>query len=187
MSCSHRHWPGHIPCLWHPSFLYGMTYQSHCRCHVAGGRLHIVYCSYFLRFCDYYFCVMVRKIPSMCYRQTCVLGGYPSAYGLFDCHSESESGENALISYGILQPLFTQTASCLILPSLYSCPASTSSKSNVSIKVCNAGLRSTILARTICGVSSIRRKSAISNPASRCLSVAIFSNRSEQVTRLQME
>lgn len=27
--------------------------------------------------------------------------------GLFDCHSESESGENALISYGILQPTFT--------------------------------------------------------------------------------
>lgn len=31
--------------------------------------------------------------------------GYPSAYGLFDCRSESDGRENALISYGILQTL----------------------------------------------------------------------------------
>ena len=31
--------------------------------------------------------------------------GSPSAYGLFDCRTRSGGGENALISYGILQPL----------------------------------------------------------------------------------
>ena len=41
-----RHCPGHISSPWHPFFLYGMTYQSHYRCHAAGGRPRIVYYSY---------------------------------------------------------------------------------------------------------------------------------------------
>ena len=54
------------------------------------------------------------------------------------------------------------------------------------MKLCNIGLRCIILARIICGVSSISRKSAMSSPRLRCSSVAIFSSRSEQVTRLQI-
>lgn len=48
---------------------------------------------------------MVCKIPSYVPQATRMSRGYPSAYGLFDCHSESDGRENALISYGILQPL----------------------------------------------------------------------------------
>ena len=44
--------------------------------------------------------------PIHCATGNRVSRGCPSAYGLFCCHSESESGENALISYGILQTLF---------------------------------------------------------------------------------
>ena len=101
-----------------------------------------------------------------------------SAYGLFDCRTRSRGGENALIGYGILQPLFHRTASCPLLSRHSALPASTSSSPKVSMKVCNTGLRSIILARIICGVSSISRKSAMSSPRLRCSSVAIFSSRS---------
>lgn len=89
---------------------------------------------------------------------------HPSAYGLFDCRTQNGGGENALIGYGILQPFFHGTASCPI-PFRHSVlPASTSSSPKVSMKVCNMGLRSIILTRIICGVSSISRKSAMSSP-----------------------
>lgn len=90
--------------------------------------------------------------------------GHPSAYGLFDCRKRSGGGENALICYGILQPLFHGTASCPIPFRHSTLPASTSSRPKVSMKVCSTGLRSIILARIICGVSSISRKSAMSSP-----------------------
>lgn len=90
--------------------------------------------------------------------------GHPSAYGLFDCRKRSGGGENALICYGILQPLFHGTASCPIPFRHSTLPASTSSSPKVSMKVCNMGLRSIIFARIICGVSSISRKSAMSSP-----------------------
>ena len=60
-----------------------------------------------------------------------------------------------------------------------SCPhygASTSSNFSSSISICKAGLRSIIFWSIICGVSSIRRKSAMSRPWLRCSSVAIVSN-----------
>ena len=90
--------------------------------------------------------------------------GHPSAYGLFDCRKRSGGGENALIGYGILQPLFHGTASCPLLLHHSALPTSTSSSPKVSMNVCNTGLRSIILARIICGVSSISRKSAMSSP-----------------------
>ena len=62
------------------------------------------------------------------------------------------------------QPFFHGTASCPIPFRHSTLPASTSSSPKVSMKVCNMGLRSIILARIICGVSSISRKSAMSSP-----------------------
>ena len=111
-----------------------------------------------------YDCCFCCKIPSCCRRHIPGSRRFPSAYGLFDCRTRSGGGENALISYGILQPLFHGTASCPI-PFRHSVfPASTSSSPKVSMKVCNTGLRSIIFARIICGVPSTSRKSAMSSP-----------------------
>ena len=60
--------------------------------------------------------------------------GHPSAYGLFDCRTRSGGGENALICYGILQPLFHGTASCPIPFRHSTLPTSTSSRPKVSKK-----------------------------------------------------
>lgn len=73
---------------------------------------------------------------------------HPSAYGLFDCRTRSGGGENALIGYGILQPLIHRTASCPLFSRHSALLASTSSSPKVSMKVCNTGLRSIILARS---------------------------------------
>ena len=69
-----------------------------------------------------------------------------------------------------------------------SCPhygSSTSSNFSSSISICKAGLRSIIFWSIICGVSSIRRKSAMSRPWLRCSSVAIVSNMSLTDTERQ--
>lgn len=69
-----------------------------------------------------------------------------------------------------------------------SCPhygSSMISRPSSSMSVCKAGLRFIIFWRIICGVSSIRRKSAISRPWLRCFSVAIVSNMSLTDTERQ--
>ena len=64
---------------------------------------------------------------------------------------------------------------------------SISSNPNSSMSVCKAGLRCIIFERIICGVSVIKRKSAMSNPFFRYSSVAHCSNVSLIITFEQTE
>ena len=60
--------------------------------------------------------------------------------------------------------------------------SSTISSSRASMSFWRTGLSSIILARSICLVSCINRKSAMSSPAIRCSSVAVFSKTSDTIT-----
>lgn len=116
----------------------------------------------------------------MCHRQPGIERASLRLWAFY-CHSESESGENALISYGILQTLFQrQRAVRCFFYCIYS--VSTNFSPNSSMSVCKAGLRCIILSRIICGVSVINKKSAISSPFLRCSSVAHCSRLSLNTT-----
>ena len=60
--------------------------------------------------------------------------------------------------------------------------SSTISSSRASMSFWRTGLSSIILARSICLVSCINKKSAMSSPAIRCSLVAVFSKTSDTIT-----
>ena len=67
----------------------------------------------------YFTMILIVKSRPMCHKQ---LGVERTSLPLwvFDCWTRSGGGENALINYGILQTLFSRTASCPIHPIIIS-------------------------------------------------------------------
>ena len=107
-----------------------------------------------------------------------------SIMGLFKGACESKSLYYVIMLWDYFMGLFrnpSQHAPYIPWGKSYE-SSSTISSSRASMSFWRAGFSSIILARNICLVSCINRKSAMSSPAMRCSSVAVFSKTSDTIT-----
>ena len=122
----------------------------------------------------------IRLVSGSCHvrRNCCIAVDQPSEsiMGLFKGACESKSPYYVMGLFG--NPL--RHAPCFPWGKSYE-SSSTISSSRASMSFWRTGLSSIILARSICLVSCINRKSAMSSPAIRCSSVAVFSKTSDTI------